>query len=233
VHDSSFHQQYFGLPTETLQFWTLRRCCSSIDQTVLPQSNHCFVFNKANCQQLIMSPNPILLTGLGAVAAVFLATWGSSYASVASGIYAMHSTGIASFVPIIISGVLSIYGLIIAYVLSQKMSAESEMSANDGYKHLCAGLAVGLACLMSGYGMASVVFQILYDDENGPEDESHSAADVVQPLIGSIGNPSQHRRRRRLRGHIPSPSLRFLAVLVFLEAMGLYGALIASVIISI
>jgi ATP synthase proteolipid subunit len=181
-----------------------------------------------------MSPNPTLLTGLGAVAAVFLSTWGSSAASVGSGIYAMHATGMASFVPIVISGVLSLYGLIVAYVLSQKMT-EAEMSVNDGYKHLCAGLAVGLACLMSGYGIASVVFQLLYDDENGPEGENihGNTSDMIQPLIGSsILNPDRHRRRR-LRRPMPSPSLRFMAVLVFLEAMGLYGALIALIIIYV
>merc|ERR1719361_671422 len=54
-------------------------------------------------------------------------------------------------IPVVMAGVLGIYGLIVAVIVNQKISATS-YSAFDGYAHLAAGLACGLSSL--GAGMA-------------------------------------------------------------------------------
>lgn len=86
--------------------------------------------------------NPDLMTGLGAAFSIFLCSAGSVVASVQAGLFALASSGggIMAFCPIIIAGVLSIYGIIIAVILC----GQTDISEADGYKNLCAGLSVGL-----------------------------------------------------------------------------------------
>ena len=57
------------------------------------------------------------------------------------------------FTAIVMSGVLAIYGLIIAVILSGAMS--TEISIASGAIKLCAGLTVGLCCLFSGWGIGN------------------------------------------------------------------------------
>ena len=98
-----------------------------------------------------MTVDPTLLTGLGAAVSIFLSATGSAIASAHSGVYAIrvqHDLGAKGLIPIVISGVLSIYGIIISVLLIGKMTPEegTTLSEADGYRFLSAGLAVGLAC---------------------------------------------------------------------------------------
>jgi len=90
-------------------------------------------------------PDPTLMTALGAVVALSLSTMGAAVASATSAAYAMSSReGVKSFVPIIISGVLGIYGLIVAVILSNQMhGGTTDLTSADGYRNFTAGLAVG------------------------------------------------------------------------------------------
>jgi V-type H+-transporting ATPase 16kDa proteolipid subunit len=159
-----------------------------------------------------MTASPELLTGLGAAASIFLTSAGAAVASVEAGKYAMRSSGIMSFAPIIISGVLAIYGIIVSALLAYKIRDSTD--AVSGYKNLSAGLSVGLACLVSGMGMA----RFMKDSIDSSEEEA-TAASQQEPLIrSSMANKMLAR-----------PSIRFLMVMTFLEAIGLYGLIIALV----
>jgi len=165
-----------------------------------------------------MASEPQLMTGLGAAAAMFFSALGSALASVQGGKYAMRSTGVLSFAPIVISGVLAIYGIIVAVLLSGKMDgAES----SNGYRNFSAGLSVGLACLASGLGMAG----FLEDSLTGTVTNSVADDDAIRtPLVRNNTNNTTRM--------IEQPSIRFLMCLVFLEAIGLYGLIVALFLIG-
>jgi ATP synthase proteolipid subunit len=184
--------------------------------------------------------SPELLTGLGAAFSTFFASAGSAIASAHAGVYAVRGQGIKSFFPIIIAGVLAIYGIIISVILSSKLplTLSSGLSSVDGYKNLSAGLSVGLACLASGVGMA----QFLQSCNNYPHSSSFpvgvsaqqqqhqsSLTDagilMTEPLLVAPG-------RQLFVPTRPEPSMRFLMVLVFLEAIGLYGLIMALLLMS-
>lgn len=172
--------------------------------------------------------SPELLTGLGAAAAIFLSSAGSCYASAYSGIFAMRShpiLGLKSLCPIVISGVLAIYGLIIGFLLTHKFDGDSEISATDGYRFLAAGLLVGCACLCSGTGIG--MFLNTHNHPHGPTPPPlppppppSGAEGSVEPLLGWPPHPP----------HPPMNEKAFVTmilVLVFLEAIGLYGLIVA------
>jgi len=154
--------------------------------------------------------NSQLMAGLGAAISIFLASAGSCVASVPAGLFALRSNGIQGFFPIIISGVLAIYGCIISVILSHKVQQDN-VSETDGYRHFSAGFSVGLACLASGLGMAKFVDAYM---KSARPIESSSNSSMDEPLIGT---------------HVPKlkVSIRFLMVLVFIEAIALYGLIVA------
>lgn len=85
------------------------------------------------------------------------------------------------------------------------------MSAEDGYRNLSAGLAVGLACLASGLGMAKFL-------------ESHARSVYVSDR--REGNESEEPLLLSSRPAVTN-FWTFTFVLVFLEAIGLYGLIVA------
>jgi ATP synthase proteolipid subunit len=99
--------------------------------------------------------SPQLMSGLGATAAIFFSATGSAIASAQSGVFVIKSSsaGVWSYVPILISGVLAIYGMIIAILIQSRMGDPS-LEDEQGTRLLCGGLVVGLGCLSSGFGMS-------------------------------------------------------------------------------
>ena len=161
-----------------------------------------------------MTLDPQLLTGLGAALAIFLTAYGAAIASSHSGVFAVRGSDYKAFAPIVISGVLAIYGIIVAVLLVAKLNS-GEMAQVDGYRNLSAGLAVGLACLASGLGLANFIKQI-----NEHHTTAHSRGDgpESEPLVG----------RRAIATHsVPHNFLHLCLSLVFLEAIGLYGLIVA------
>jgi V-type H+-transporting ATPase 16kDa proteolipid subunit len=170
--------------------------------------------------------NAELLTGIGAAISIFLASAGCGIASAPAGIFAVRggSNSFKEFGPIIIAGVLSIYGTIVSVILVSKLSdTTSMMTMKDGYKHLSAGLVVGLSCLASGYGMSKFL------------DHSLTSNDSV--VMGEMGNQVSPDSAALLPGRAyrvlkTDFSLRFFFVMVFLEAIGLYGLIIALLLVQ-
>jgi V-type H+-transporting ATPase 16kDa proteolipid subunit len=170
-----------------------------------------------------MTVEPAFLTGLGAALSIFLASLGSAIASAEAGIYALRSkSGMIAFVPIIIAGVLAIYGIIISVLLAGKLhGAEGDdgviaITTAQGYRYLCAGLSVGLACAASGLGMANFIKQ---SNAGGHQTPSSSVApSETVPLLGNSAAAAFS---------VPPCDHRYMMVMVFLEAIALYGLIVA------
>ena len=167
--------------------------------------------------------NPDLMTGLGAALSIFLSSAGSAVASVPAGVFALRSGGsgggIMAFLPIVIAGVLAIYGIIIAVILC----GQDGISETDGYRNLSAGLAVGLACLTSGCGMALFLDKHMAQPPSTATSMTTSGrtnrrGEQQEPLISSAPLPQQV---------VLETTWGLLMVMVFLEAIGLYGLIVA------
>ena len=98
-----------------------------------------------------------------------------------------------SIVPIIMAGILGIYGLIVSIILQSKISPNSYTFA-DGYKHLSSGLCCGLSSLAAGLAIG---------------------------IVGDAGVRANAQQEAIFVGMI--------LILIFAEAIGLYGLIIAIV----
>ena len=181
-----------------------------------------------------MTLDPKLLTGLGCAASMFLCAAGSAYASSHSGVYAMRSSGLKGFAPIVISGVLAIYGIIVSVLLALKFTGgdNNSMTEEEGYRNLSAGLAVGFACLASGFGMATFIKELNLRHYSpagtvAPAPQRSNAEPLLDGQLQrdctSIGDGSADDPTR------PKPvNFIYLCLcLCFLEAIGLYGLIVA------
>ena len=90
---------------------------------------------------------------MGIASALVFANLGASYGTAKSGV-GICSMGvlkpdkiIKSVIPVIMAGILGIYGLIVAVILNQKISG---YSYKKGYSHLASGLCCGLSSLGAG-----------------------------------------------------------------------------------
>ena len=133
-------------------------------------------------------------------AALVFANLGAAYGTAKSGV-GICSMGvlkpdkiIKSVIPVIMAGILGIYGLIVAVILNQRISGVYQ--AKSGYKHLASGLCCGLSSL--GAGIA----------------------------IGIGGDAGV-----RALGQTDKIFVGMMLILIFAEALGLYG-LIVSLILS-
>jgi len=168
-----------------------------------------------------MAPDAELMTGLGAAASMFLTALGSALASVQAGKFAMRSTGggVLSFAPIMSSGVLAIYGIIVSVLLGGKIG---EVDQAGGYKNFAAGISVGLTCLASGLGMAGFIEDSLHPMDGRTITQGlNSSSEATEPLVRNNNTAPR-----------PYPTSRFLMCMIFLEAIGFYGLIVALVLIG-
>ena len=118
-------------------------------------------------------------------------------------------------VPVVQAGVLAVYGIIIGYMLCRKLDYTDDkvysISTIDGYKYLSAGLSVGLSCLVSGIGMARYLMMLNADNwyfvRKGKADENENASRKFNFVT-------------------------FVLCLIYLEAIGLYGLIVALFLIG-
>ena len=92
---------------------------------------------------------------LGIASALVFANLGAAFGTAKSGV-GICSMGvlkpekiIKSVIPVIMAGILGIYGLIVAVILNQKMNVP-EYTSDKAYSHLAAGLSCGLSSLGAG-----------------------------------------------------------------------------------
>ncbi|GJM94302.1 hypothetical protein PR202_ga10938 [Eleusine coracana subsp. coracana] len=133
----------------------------------------------------------------------FSAGMGAAYGTAKSGV-GVASMGVMrpelvmkSIVPVVMAGVLGIYGLIIAVIISTGINPKAKpYFLFDGYAHLSSGLACGLAGLAAGMAIG---------------------------IVGDAG----------VRANAQQPKLfvGMILILIFAEALALYG-LIVGIILS-
>merc|ERR1711965_182336 len=141
---------------------------------------------------------------MGCAAALVFACLGAAYGTAKSGVGVanmgvMHSDMVMkSIIPIIMTGVLGIYGLIVAVLLSSGIDHSKPYSyaSYSGYSALAAGLCCGMAGLSAGIA------------------------------IGIVGDAGVRANARQ-----PKLFVGVILILIFAEALGLYG-LIVSLILS-
>merc|ERR1711869_35712 len=102
-----------------------------------------------------------------------------------------------SMIPVVMAGVLGIYGLITAVIINGKLDKLDRYSAYSGYAHLSAGLCVGLSSLAAGLAIG---------------------------IVGDAG----------VRANAQEPKLfvGMILILIFAEALGLYGLIVGLVVAS-
>ena len=91
----------------------------------------------------------------GIASALVFANLGAAYGTYKSGVGICHlgilrpEKIIKSVIPVIMAGILGIYGLIVAVILNQKINRDN-LDNKKAYSHLAAGLCVGLSSLGAG-----------------------------------------------------------------------------------
>lgn len=104
--------------------------------------------------------SPYFFGYMGVAAALVFANLGASYGTAKAGV-GISSLGVIdaskifrALIPIIMAGILGIYGIIVAVLLNSSIETLSKggsgFSGKDGYKILGAGLCCGLSSLAAG-----------------------------------------------------------------------------------
>ena len=92
----------------------------------------------------------------GISCALVFANLGAAYGTYKSGVGICHlgilrpDKIIKSVIPVIMAGILGIYGLIVAVIINQKINNSHQYTEKKGYSHLAAGLCCGLSSLGAG-----------------------------------------------------------------------------------
>ena len=135
---------------------------------------------------------------MGIASALVFANLGAAYGTAKSGV-GICSMGvlkpdkiIKSVIPVIMAGILGIYGLIVAVILNQKIG--DKYTYKQAYSHLSSGLCCGLSSL--GAGIA----------------------------IGIGGDAGV-----RALGQTDKIFVGMMLILIFAEALGLYGLIVSLI----
>jgi len=149
-------------------------------------------------------PSSAFFGFMGITSAVVFANLGAAYGTAKSGV-GISSMGVMrpdmimrSIIPVVMAGVLGIYGLITAVIMNGKiMEKPQAYSAFLGYAHLGAGLTVGMSSLAAGLAIG---------------------------IVGDAGVRANAQQPRLFVGMI--------LILIFAEALGLYGLIVGLVVAS-
>ncbi|GAB5590779.1 vacuolar ATPase V0 domain subunit c [Umbelopsis nana] len=94
---------------------------------------------------------------MGCTAAIVFCCLGAAYGTAKAGV-GLSATGvlrpdliIRCFVPVVMAGILGIYGVVVAVLLSSGLAVKQ--SLYSGFVQFGAGLSVGLSCLAAGFAI--------------------------------------------------------------------------------
>ena len=155
--------------------------------------------SQSACRARMYPPSAALFGGLGAAVALIFANLGSAYGAAKAGCGVAH-LGLNSpekimrgIVPVVMAGILGIYGLIVAVIINNNIRTDPfTYSTFASFLHLGAGMAAGLAALAAGLA------------------------------IGVVGDAAV-----RAYGKQDKIFVAMILMLIFAEALGLYGLIIA------
>ena len=152
---------------------------------------------------VICDPSSAFFAFMGIASAVVFANMGAAYGTAKSGVGIMSmgvmrpDAAMKSIIPVVMAGVLGIYGLITAVIINGKLTTPQTYSAFQGFAHFGAGLTVGLSSLAAGMAIG---------------------------IVGDAG----------VRANAQQPKLfvSMILILIFAEALGLYGLIVGLVVAS-
>jgi V-type H+-transporting ATPase proteolipid subunit len=107
------------------------------------------------------APEAVFFGMLGAAAALSLSNVGAAYGTAKSGVAVAHlgmihpNRVMRGLVPVVMAGILGIYGLIVAVIISNNIKSDG-YTLFAGFLHLAAGCAAGMASLASGYAIGVI-----------------------------------------------------------------------------
>mmetsp|Transcript_24719 Transcript_24719/g.57631 ORF Transcript_24719/g.57631 Transcript_24719/m.57631 type:complete len:171 (-) Transcript_24719:731-1243(-) len=141
---------------------------------------------------------------IGVTSALVLANVGAAYGTAKSGI-GIASMGVMSpglvmrnIIPVVMAGVLGIYGLIVAVIIQGSITAPAGGTAvyslYSGFAHMCSGFCCGFSGLAAGLAIG---------------------------IVGDSGVRAVGQQERIFVG--------LILVLIFAEALGLYGLIVALI----
>eukprot|EP00555_Chaetoceros_dichaeta_P000039 CAMPEP_0198276680 /NCGR_PEP_ID=MMETSP1447-20131203/65434_1 /TAXON_ID=420782 /ORGANISM="Chaetoceros dichaeta, Strain CCMP1751" /LENGTH=171 /DNA_ID=CAMNT_0043971641 /DNA_START=53 /DNA_END=571 /DNA_ORIENTATION=+ len=141
---------------------------------------------------------------MGVTSALVFANIGAAYGTAKSGV-GISSMGVMNpglvmrnIIPVVMAGVLGIYGLIVAVIIQGAIEAPnggySTYSLYTGFAHLAAGLCCGLSGLAAGMAIG---------------------------IVGDAGVRAVGQQEKLFVGMI--------LILIFAEALGLYGLIVALI----
>jgi V-type H+-transporting ATPase 16kDa proteolipid subunit len=174
---------------------------------------------------------------LGAASCIILANWGAAWGTWKSGIGLCqmgvnHPNGIIkNLVAIIMAGVLGIYGLIVAIIISGGISGPQNGVGNTysqftGWAHLSAGLCCGLSCLAAG-GATGVAGETGIVATGLRAELNHAKSSRGMMGMGGAGGGDIVDEGDAGKLYIGS-----VTILSFSGAIGLYGFIISLIITS-
>jgi len=172
---------------------------------------------------------------LGAATCIIFANWGAAWGTWKSGIGLCqmgvnHPNGIIkNLVAIIMAGVLGIYGLIVAIIISGGVSSPKNGTGNTysqytGWAHLAAGLSCGLCCLAAG-GATGIAGEVGIVATGLRAELNHAKNTRGMTGMGGGGDIVDEGDAGKL--YIGS-----VTILSFSGAIGLYGFIVALIITS-
>jgi len=141
---------------------------------------------------------------MGVTAALVFANMGAAYGTAKSGV-GIASLGVMrpdlvmrNIIPVVMAGVLGIYGLIVAVIIQGSITAPDQTGTKygsfTGFAHLSAGLCCGLSGLAAGMAIG---------------------------VVGDAGVRAVGQQEKLFVGMI--------LILIFAEALGLYGLIVALI----
>lgn len=98
---------------------------------------------------------------MGVACALVFANIGSAYGTAKSGVGICYMGTIKpegiirAIIPVIMAGILGIYGLVVSVLIKQSMSSE-KYDLYHGFSHLAAGLCCGLSALAAGIAIGII-----------------------------------------------------------------------------
>jgi len=171
------------------------------------------------------------------VCANFGSAWGTWKAGV--GVCSMgidYPTGvIKNIIPIVMAGVLGIYGLIVSVIITQALTppksgmGETTYSLFNGYAHLAAGLCCGLSCLAAGgtIGMIGDVGVRCFGLKASGGTRAWATGEGANPSDADAGQSSAQVAISADAANKLYVGL--LIMLIFAEALALYGLIVALI----
>ncbi len=140
---------------------------------------------------------------MGLTASIVFANLGSAYGTTKCGVGVCSMSVlrpelmIKSVIPVVMAGILGIYGLIISVIIMLSINKKDQLTFKDGYKCLGGGLCNGLCSLAAGLAIG---------------------------IVGDAGVRANAQQERIFIGMI--------LILIFAEAVALYGFIISILVVN-